>query len=132
MCSPRTECSGMDFVGPRERPAVGIESQAPASGICRGSLGARGLRAGPPRGHPANEHPCCPAHLAVGCANTGHLLVELIQLGLELLQLLPLRAHTLVVLAGEGKLAPCSWLSAPGAAQYPPQVPSFTLESASP
>lgn len=39
-------------------------------------------------------------HLTVGCTNAGHLLVEFIQFCLELLQLLALRVHALVVLAG--------------------------------
>lgn len=49
----------------------------------------------------------CRPHLAVGCANAGHFLVQFIQLGLELLQLLPLGAYALMVLAAGGRLALC-------------------------
>lgn len=49
--------------------------------------------------------------------------MEFIQLGLELLQLLPLGAHALVVLTGGGRWAPWGWLPVPlDTSQRPPRL----------
>lgn len=48
--------------------------------------------------------------------------MELIQLGLQLLQLLPLGAHALVVLAAGRRLAQCGWLPVPGTLPVSPST----------
>lgn len=149
-----TGFSGMDFVGPltpKRNPEVGtlgkcFKAQDPESGTLQGWAGAAEGRAPGHSWGPDMRAGCpCEAHLAVGCANARHLLVEFIQLHLELLQLLPLRAHATMVLAAGGRLARCGWLPVPrtlpvrpptesplSPSNSPPQVPSFTLQSASP
>lgn len=108
---------------PREIPKLELWGRAlrlrtQGAGLCKGFPSWAGTAAGRAPGHPwgTDVRARCPcrAHLAVGYANAGHLPVQFVQLSLELLQLLPLGAHTLVVLTAGGRLARCGWPPVPG------------------
>lgn len=113
--------SGDGLCSPKEIPKLRLWGRALrlrtwGAGLPKGFPSARTVQWAESPGHPWGRAVrtgfvragCGGAHLAVGCANAGHLLVEFIQLSLELLQLLPLDAHALVVLAAGGRLAQCA------------------------